>query len=78
MTQTAQIVGTVEFRTGDGPKMPIPAGPVEVETNSTEATLSWTDGDTRSAATMPITDYRRYVSEGAIRTGTPRPVGSSA
>lgn len=69
MTQTAQIVGDVEFRTGDGPKMPIPAGPVEVETNPTEATLSWTDGDTRGAATLPITEYKRYVSEGAIRIG---------
>ncbi len=67
MTQNAQIVGDVEFRTGDGPKMPIPAGPVEVETTATDATLSWADGDSRGAATLPITEYRRYVSEGAIR-----------
>lgn len=67
MTQTAQIVGAVEFRPGDGPKMPIPNGPVEVETGPTEATLSWTDGDTRGAATLPIGEFRRYVSEGAIR-----------
>lgn len=70
MTQTAEIVGAVEFRTGDGPKLPIPAGPVEVETNPTEATLSWVDGNTRGSATLPITEYKRYVSEGAIRVGS--------
>lgn len=67
MTHTARIVGPVEFRTGDGPKMPIPAGPVEVQTNPTEATLSWVDGDTHGAATLPMAEFSRYVAEGAIR-----------
>lgn len=69
MTQTAHIVGPVEFRSGDGPKMPIRPGPVEVETNATEATLSWVDGDTHGAATLPINEFRRYLAEGAIRIG---------
>lgn len=66
MAQTAQIVGPVEFRTGDGTKMPIPPGPVEVQRSTNEVTLSWVDGDTHGAATLPAIDFRRYVSEGAI------------
>lgn len=67
MTHAATIVGTVEFRTGDGPKVPIPRGTVEIETTSSEATLSWVDGETHGAATLPMNEYRRYLSEGAIR-----------
>lgn len=67
MTQTAQIAGPVEFRSGDGPMMLIPQGAVDIETNPTEATLSWVDGDTHGAATLPIAEFNRYVSEGAIR-----------
>jgi hypothetical protein len=67
MTQTGQVVGIVEFRPGDGAKMPIPLGPVEIETNRAEATLSWVDGETHGAAAMPLTDFRRYVTEGAIK-----------
>ena len=65
--QSGQIVGVVEFRPGDGAKMPIPNGPVEIEAGRTEATLSWVDGDTHGAATIPLIEFRRYVSEGAIK-----------
>jgi hypothetical protein len=47
--------------------MPIPQGAVDIETNPTEATLSWVDGETHGAATLPIAEFNRYVSEGAIR-----------
>jgi hypothetical protein len=67
MTQSGQIVGKVEFRPGDGAKMPIPHGRVDIETSQTDATLSWTDGDTHGAAAMPLTEFKRYVSEGAIK-----------
>lgn len=67
MTQTAQIVGPVEFRTGDGPKMPIPKGAVELQAGPGDVTLSWVDGETHGAATLPAIDFKRYVSEGAIR-----------
>ena len=66
MTHIGRIVGDVEFRTGDGPKLPIPQGRVEVETTQTEAILSWTDEDTRGATTMPIAEFKRYVAQGAI------------
>lgn len=66
MTQTARIVGTVEYRLGDGAMMRIPPGPVEIETTRTEATLSWVDGDTHGAAAIPLAQFRHYVAQGAI------------
>ncbi|NRF65545.1 hypothetical protein HLB44_00975 [Aquincola sp. S2] len=67
MTHAAQIVGKVEYREGEGPQMPIRPGPIEVETTHNDATLSWTDGETHGSAAMPLTDFKRYVAEGAIR-----------
>ncbi|WP_066260710.1 hypothetical protein [Hydrogenophaga flava] len=64
--QTGYIVGKVEFRPGDGALMRIPQGPVDIETNRLEATLSWVDGETHGAAAMPLTDFKRYVTKGAI------------
>ena len=37
-----------------------------MQLTSNDATLSWTDGETRGSAAMPIADFRRYLSEGAI------------
>ncbi|QBM26099.1 MULTISPECIES: hypothetical protein [Hydrogenophaga] len=64
--QTGYIVGKVEFRPGDGALMRIPKGPVEIETTRLEATLSWVEGETHGAAAMPLTDFKRYVTKGAI------------
>ncbi len=64
--QTGFIVGKVEFRPGDGALMHIPKGPVEIETTKLEATLSWVDGETHGAAAMPLADFKRYVTQGAI------------
>lgn len=66
MTQTATIVGKVEFRPGDGAMMRIPKGPVDIDMTRTEATLSWADGEARGAAAMPLAEFRRYVAKGAI------------
>ncbi len=66
MTQTANIVGKVEFRPGEGALMRIPRGPVEVDAARAEVTLSWVDGDTHGAAAMPLTEFNRYLSKGAI------------
>lgn len=66
MTQTATIVGKVEFRPGDGAMMRIPEGPVDIDMTRAEATLSWTDGDARGAAAIPLAEFKRYVSTGAI------------
>ncbi|WP_439608004.1 hypothetical protein [Hydrogenophaga sp.] len=67
MAQQAHIVGKVEYREGDGPNIAIRPGPVQVETALNDATLSWTDEDTRGSAAMPLADFKRYVAEGKIR-----------
>jgi hypothetical protein len=64
--QTGFIVGKVEFRPGEGALMRIPKGPVEIETTKLEATLSWVEGETHGAAAMPLADFKRYVTQGAI------------
>lgn len=66
MQQSAQVTGKVEYRQGDGANAIIRPGPVEVETTPTDATLSWADGETRSAIAMPIGDFRSYVASGLI------------
>lgn len=69
--QTGQVVATVEYRSGDGPNIPIPHGEINVELGATDATLSWVDGDSHGAAAMPLTDFKRYVAEGAIKLQNP-------
>jgi len=66
MTERARIKGKVEYREGDGANMTIRRGPVEVQTTPTDATLSWTDGDSRGSAAMPIADFQLYVAKGMI------------
>ena len=66
MTQSAQVRGKVEYREGDGTNIVIRPGPVEVETTPTDATLSWTDGETHGSAAIPIADFRTYVTKGLI------------
>ena len=66
MTERARIKGKVEYREGDGTNITIRRGPVEVQTTPTDATLSWTDGDSRGSAAMPIADFQLYVAKGMI------------
>lgn len=69
MAQKAKITGDVEYRDGDGPLLRIRKGPVEVSTTAQDATLSWHDegGDVHSSTSMPLADFERYVSAGAIQ-----------
>lgn len=68
MSQHAIIRGEVCFRAGDGPMIPIPDGPVEMEVADDSATLSWTEKDgTRESAAIPRDEYERYLREGKIR-----------
>ena len=69
MAQAARIVGKVEYREGDGPLIVIRPGAIEVQTTATDATLSWTDGETHGSAAMPLSDFRRSVAEGRIKLG---------
>jgi len=66
MSQQARVTGKVEYRQGDGITATIRPGPVEVQTTPTDATLSWSDGETHGSAAIPIQDFRRYVSKGDI------------
>jgi hypothetical protein len=66
MSQQARVTGKVEYRQGDGINATIRPGPVEVQTTPTDATLSWSDGETHGSAAIPIHDFRRYVSKGDI------------
>ncbi len=64
----AQVIGEVCYREGDGPLLPIPPGPVEVETTAQDAVISWTDGEVSGTAALPLANYQRYVRDGAIRS----------
>ena len=71
MSHSAQIVGKVEYREGDGANITIRPGPCEIEETALDATISWIDGDSHGSAAMPIGDYRRYVRRKAIRLDAP-------
>ena len=67
MSQTVQIIGTVECRKGDGPNIAIRIGRVPVQTTASDANLSWTDGDTHSSAAIPLTEFDNHVAAGRIK-----------
>lgn len=67
MAQKAQIVGVVEYRSGDGPNVEIRPGPVDLNHGINDVTLSWTDEETHGSAAMPLVDFKRYVAEGLIK-----------
>ena len=71
MTQTARIVGSVEYREGDGSTMEIREGPVEVAITELDVTLSWVEGDTHGSAAIPIAEFQRYLDEGKIELDEP-------
>lgn len=66
MGKNASIKGTVVYREGDGPNITIPLGPCEVEETALDVTISWTDGDTRGSAAIPLADFKRYLASKAI------------
>ncbi len=66
-TQNARITGKVQYREGDGANITIRRGPCEVDVTPLDATISWTDGDWRGSAAIPISDYRRYVSRKVLQ-----------
>ncbi len=66
MIKKARITGVVEYREGDGTNIKIRPGCCEVDETAQDATISWTDGDSRGSAALTIADYRRYLVSGAI------------
>ena len=73
MAQRARVTGKVEYREGDGANIVIRPGWVEVQITTVDATLSWTDGQTRGSAAMPIGDFRTYVAKGVIQLDAAAP-----
>ena len=67
MVKQARIIGKVEYREGDEPNITIRPGPCEVNETALDVTISWTDGDSRGSAAMPLSDYRSYVASQAIQ-----------
>ncbi len=68
MSQQAKVRGEVCFRAGDGPMVPIPDGPVDVDVAADSVTFGWTESDgTLNAAAIPRDEYDRYVQEGKIK-----------
>ena len=61
-----RIVGNVTYREGDGQAIVIPPGPCEIVVTNLDVTISWIDGDTHGATALPLAEYTRYVTTGAI------------
>jgi hypothetical protein len=71
MIRNARITGKVEYREGDGPNVTIRPGPCQIDETELDVTISWTDGDSRGSAAIPLSDYRRYVASKAIEVDAP-------
>ncbi len=65
--RNCEIVGTVTYREGDGVAMEVPQGPCQIEVTDLDATLSWSEGESHGSAAISLQDYRRFVSEGALK-----------
>jgi hypothetical protein len=61
-----RVVGTVKYAEGDGVKLTIPPGPCEITVTAQDATIAWSEGDTRGATAIPLDQYKRYVDHGEI------------
>lgn len=61
-----RIVGDVSYREGDGAEIVIRPGPCEITVTNLDVTISWTDGDTHGSTALPLAEYTRYVTSGAI------------
>jgi len=62
-----EIVGPVEYREGEGMALEIPLGDVRILAGEVDVVLSWSDEHYRGQAAMPVENFSRYVSAGAIR-----------
>ena len=72
-SMSAEIVGAVRYRQGDGVMQEICPGRISVEVCFGDAVISWADDDHRGAVAVPFRDFHRHVMEGAIRLLTCSP-----
>ena len=66
-SRQARIVGKVTYREGDGAEMVIRPGPCDITVTNLDVTISWTDADTHGSTAMPLAEYTRYLTSGAIK-----------
>ncbi|ARN23375.1 glutathione S-transferase family protein [Piscinibacter gummiphilus] len=62
-----EVVGPVEYREGEGMAMEIRLGDVQILAGEVDVVLTWSDEHYRGQAAMPVENFSRYVSAGAIR-----------
>jgi|GEM_PF-2321884 hypothetical protein len=74
--RSAQVIGEVSSRQGEGTNIVIPVGPCVVRLTAMDATLSWVDGDSSGQAAMPLTDFHRLLQTGAIAFDGPTPASA--
>ena len=65
-SKRGRIVGRVTYGEGDGTEIVIRPGPCDITVTNLDVTLSWTDGDTHGSTAMPLAEYTRYVTSGAL------------
>ena len=65
-SKPGRIVGHVTYREGDGQEMVIPQGPCEITVTNLDVTITWTEDDTRGSTALPLAEYTRFATEGAI------------
>jgi hypothetical protein len=67
---SAQIVGRVEFRAGEGPLFEVGVRAVVIETTWADALFTWSDGDGHETAAMPLSNLSRYIVQGCVVLGS--------
>lgn len=65
-SKQGRIVERVTYREGDGAEIVIRPGPCEITVTNLDVTISWTDGDTHGSTAIPLAEYTRYVTSGAL------------
>ena len=65
-SKRGRIVGEVQYREGDGPEITIRPGPCEITVTNLDVTITWVDGDTHGSTALPLAEYTRYVTSGAL------------
>ncbi len=67
MSKSAQIIGKVEYREGDGTNITIRPGPCEIQETAQDVTISWTDGESNGSAAIPMADFKTHLASKAIQ-----------
>jgi len=61
-----EVVGTVEYREGEGMSFELRRGIVQIDVSSADTVFSWSDENCRGEAAIPFANFARYVTEGSL------------